>query len=62
MEEDEREALRREPSTAAMFPHQFVDTTDDALRGFAQLLDAPVGGVALGNFAGPGVVGQPLRE
>ena len=52
-------ANRRSPSC---FLHQSVDATDDALRGFAQLPDAPVGDVALGRVAGPGMVHQPLRE
>ena len=52
-------ANRQSPSCSL---HQFVDAVGNALRGFAQLPDAPVVGIALGHVAGPGVVHQPLRE
>ena len=40
--------------------HGRLDPVRDALRGLGQLSDGPVGGVALGDVAGLGVVDQPL--
>ena len=42
--------------------HQGIDLVGDALRGFAQLPDGPVGRVPLGDVVGPDVVDQPLGQ
>ena len=42
---------------------QLIDPVGHALRcGFAKLLDRPVGGVALSQVGGPGMVDQPFRQ
>ena len=42
--------------------HQRIDPVCNPLRRLAQLPDRPVGGVALGHVAGPGMVDQPLGQ
>ena len=42
--------------------NQLVDPVGDALGGVAQQLHGPVGGVALGDVLGGGVVDQPLGQ
>ena len=42
--------------------HQHLDPIRDALRRFPQLPDGPVGGVALGDVVGPGVVDKPFGQ
>ena len=42
--------------------NQLVDPVGDALGGGAQLLHGPVGGVALGDVLGRGMVDQPLGQ
>ena len=41
---------------------QLVDPVGDALSGVAQLLHGPVGGVALGDVLGQGMVDQPFGQ